>query len=86
MPKHIQKHQITTNLALYRGSCISPSSPITIYTENGSPMHVGSIDVLPLFSSTSNIPIVFYVPKISLRLRSDQGFGEGKENGYGKGR
>ncbi|KAH7848370.1 hypothetical protein Vadar_002042 [Vaccinium darrowii] len=70
---------MTPDLSLL-SHCMSPVSPISISTANGSPMQVVSIgSILPTTSSSLSIPNVFYVPHLTLSLLSisqlsDSGF------------
>ncbi|KAH7845299.1 hypothetical protein Vadar_000408 [Vaccinium darrowii] len=72
-------HHMTPALSLL-SHCVSPASPINIFTANGSSMHVVSIrSILPTSSSFLSILNVFYVPQLSLSLLSisqlsDSGF------------
>ncbi|KAH7858845.1 hypothetical protein Vadar_028652 [Vaccinium darrowii] len=70
---------MTPDLSLL-SHCVSPVSPISIATANGSPMQVVSVgSILPTTSSSLSLPNVFYVPHLTLSLLSisqlsDSGF------------
>lgn len=72
-------HHMTPDLSLL-SDCISPTSPISIATANGSPTHVVSISsILSTSSRSLSIPNVFYIPQLSQNLisisqLSDSGF------------
>ncbi|KAH7867108.1 hypothetical protein Vadar_028907 [Vaccinium darrowii] len=63
-------HHMTPDLSIL-SHCVSPSSPISITTANGSPMHVTYISsMLSTSSPLLSLPDVFYVPQLSLSLLS----------------